>query len=392
MVYLGVATIGGDSSLEGASLPLSMITPRSSRRWATFTLVLAGACSREPSSESASVHRAASAPATNASSVAAIPVAAAVVAQQGDTGRPQRVAPKVPLLTDAEQRVADGIVFAPCTATRFLVAARNKRLLLDLGRVDVELKQDAELLAMVRRVSARTGPLARATRVSVRGTWGDETDSIVGYDVWNGRVVAVLGVSTRTDSLLRRNAPLVGVASIAEGASGPLTSAPASPPFSAVAAAASSSAPACVRDSLAPSMQTRVAVVRDSLVRWVTDSLRPPFPRLEKSTVVRGDATTGCFASWRAVVIVTSRTPSLEWNEERALLVGADGRVQPARLRDLRLRAHESLMSFDADADGIDELAARGLATRMGAQSVLKLDPAARRFTRYASGFAWESR
>jgi hypothetical protein len=135
-----------------------------------------------------------------------------------------------------------------------------------------------------------------------------------------------------------------------------------------------------------------VAVVRDSLVRWVTDSLKPVFPRLLKATAVRGDATTGCFGSWRAVVIVTSRTPSLEWNEERALLVAANGAVTAARLRDLRLRAHESLMAFDADGDGVDELAARGLATRMGAQSVLKLDPAAKRFTRFASGFAWESR
>jgi hypothetical protein len=49
-------------------------------------------------------------------------------------------------------------------------------------------------------------------------------------------------------------------------------------------------------------------------------------------------------------------------------------------------------MAFDADGDGVDELAARGLATRMGAQSVLKLDPAAKRFSRFASGFAWESR
>ena len=34
---------------------------------------------------------------------------------------------------------------------------------------------------------------------------------------------------------------------------------------------------------------------------------------------------------------------------------------------------------------------ARGLATRMGAQSILKLDPASRRFSRFASGFAWET-
>jgi hypothetical protein len=32
------------------------------------------------------------------------------------------------------------------------------------------------------------------------------------------------------------------------------------------------------------------------------------------------------------------------------------------------------------------------MAVRMGAQSVLKFDPATRRFSRYASGFAWEAR
>jgi hypothetical protein len=66
--------------------------------------------------------------------------------------------------------------------------------------------------------------------------------------------------------------------------------------------------------------------------------------------------------------------------------------VSAARLRDLRLRAHERPVVLDADGDGIDELAVRGLATRMGALSVLRLDAATRRFSRLASGFAWEAR
>lgn len=322
-------------------------------------------------------------PDTSRTAVDSAPHSAALVAQQGDTGSTRKPVVRAPLLTDEEQRVADGIVFAPRTAERFVVAARNKRLLLDLGRVDLEVKQHPELLAIVRRVSARVGPLSRTPHVRVHGSWGKETDSIVDYDVWNGRAVAVLGVTPRTDSLLRRSAPLVGVATRVSGADTVAApAAPATPPAGG----------ACVRDSIPPALQGRVAVVRDSLVRWVTDSLKPAYPRLLKATAVRGDATTGCFGSWRAVVIVTSRTPSLEWNEERALLIAANGTVTAARLRDLRLRAHESLMAFDADGDGVDELAARGLATRMGAQSVLKLDPATKRFSRYASGFAWESR
>ena len=120
--------------------------------------------------------------------------------------------------------------------------------------------------------------------------------------------------------------------------------------------------------------------------------MRSIFIRFAKATTVRGEAALGCFGNWRAIVVVNSRTPGFEWNEERTLLVAADGKVQTARLRDLRLRAHESLLAFDADGDGVDELSARGLATRMGAQSIMKLDPATRRFARFASGFAWETR
>jgi hypothetical protein len=298
---------------------------------------------------------------------------------QGDTSA-RRATPKPRALTDAEQRAADGIVFAPTVTERFVVAARNKRLLVDVGRVDLEVKQDAELLALVRRVAARTGPLSQVTHVKVRGTWGEETDSIVGYDVWNGRVVAVLNAAARTDSLLARNLPLVGVATRARvSADGAVTPPPANVPGG------------CMRDSMPPALAARVALVRDSLVRWVADSVKSSYAGGGKLTV-RGDTASGCFGAWRAVVVVSARTPAFDWSEERTLLVTPDGKTAVARLRDLRLRTHESLVAFDADGDGIDELAARGLAQRMGAQSVLKLDQTTRRFSRFASGFAWESR
>ena len=135
------------------------------------------------------------------------PAKAPFVTQQGDTATPHHVTPKLPTLTDAEQRIADGVVFAPRVTQRFLVASRNKRLLVDVGRVDLA-KLDAEQLSTLRKVSARIGPLAGVTHLQVRGTWGEETDSIVGYDLWNGRAVAVLAAAhlrTRCSRRTRRS-------------------------------------------------------------------------------------------------------------------------------------------------------------------------------------------
>ena len=45
---------------------------------------------------------------------------------------------------------------------------------------------------------------------------------------------------------------------------------------------------------------------------------------------------------------------------------------------------------FDADGDGVDDLAARGHGDRSGGLTIMRLDIAARRFVRLVSGFAWE--
>jgi len=371
------------------------ISPSSSRLALSLALIVASACAKDRAA-AVTKHARSAAPRVQAHTIPVVQAANVtsarppLAAQPADTGTPRHVTPKLPTLTDVEQRIADGVVFAPRVTERFLVASRKKRLLVDVGRVDLA-KLDAEQLATLRRVSARTGPLSSVTHLHVRGSWGEETDSIVGYDVWNGRAVAVLAATPRTDSLLKTNASLIGVATRAVNVDS--TEAPAPPVKQAgTATPAPAPAPVCVRDSIAPLMQVRVTAVRDSLLRWVTDSLRSPFIRFAKTTTVRGDVALGCFGNWRAIVVVNSRTPGFEWNEERSLLVAPDGKVQTARLRDLRLRAHESLLAFDADGDGVDELSTRGLATRMGAQSILKLDPATRRFTRFASGFAWETR
>ena len=62
----------------------------------------------------------------------------------------------------------------------------------------------------------------------------------------------------------------------------------------------------------------------------------------------------------------------------------------PMRFTDLRFHAHDPLYVFDADGDGVDDLAARGLGDRSGGLTIMRLDLAARRFVRLVSGFAWE--
>ena len=60
-------------------------------------------------------------------------------------------------------------------------------------------------------------------------------------------------------------------------------------------------------------------------------------------------------------------------------------------VNDLRFKTHEALRAFDADGDGVDDVAALGRAERSGGTVVLRLDPDKRRLTYIASGFAWET-
>ena len=62
----------------------------------------------------------------------------------------------------------------------------------------------------------------------------------------------------------------------------------------------------------------------------------------------------------------------------------------PLRFVDLRFHAHDPLYVFDADGDGIDDLAARGHGDRSGGLTIMRLDMATKRLVRLVSGFAWE--
>ena len=149
---------------------------------------------------------------------------------------------------------------------------------------------DSSSMLIMLLVFLATGTLAFALMafVRVRGSWGVEVDSIKGYDVWNGRIVAVLAPSPRADSLLRKSATLLGVATRMLVPAD--TTTPAPDTLTAVKG--------CARDSVPAELPARVALVRDSLVRWVTDSLKPPYG-LPTKLAVRGDTVSGCFGPWR---------------------------------------------------------------------------------------------
>ena len=130
--------------------------------------------------------------------------------------------------------------------------------------------------------------------------------------------------------------------------------------------------------------------MRDSLVRFLTDSAKPPYERQLATVKIQSWSVPGCFGVGRALIIANKRTPEMDFAVERVALLDSTGKVVPMRFTDLRFHAHDPLYVFDADGDGVDDLAARGLGDRSGGLTIMRLDLAARRFVRLVSGFAWE--
>lgn len=291
------------------------------------------------------------------------PAASAPVdATVADTAPATKLAP----LADT---IAQRLVFVPLGQDWFTAAGRAKRLLVDLGRIDIDLKKDPARLAAFRAAAAARSPVPVGTRLRLRGAWGSEDATVSGYDAWNGRIAATLEVSPRVDSIARVTDPLV--------ASAQRVDAPAD------------SAPTPCDRTPDPALKQRMA----ELARHTEDSLRaspdqPIYARLKASLKSRRSAAAGCFGDARGVVIVTLYAGDYEWVRERVMLVG-DSTARPATVRDLRFRAHEALHALDADGDGVDDLAARAWTPRGGGTVILRLGEKAR-LERLASGFAWE--
>jgi hypothetical protein len=132
-----------------------------------------------------------------------------------------------------------------------------------------------------------------------------------------------------------------------------------------------------------------VKAVRDS-IESVLRMERPEYERLQRRTKAASSQVRGCFGDSRRALVVSLRAGDAEWVRERLVLVAPDGAVTQLHVNDLRFRAHDLLVAFDADGDGVDDLATRATTERAGGTTVLRVDLAKKRAERLAGGFAWE--
>ena len=350
---------------------------------------------------------------------------------------------RLPPLSPAAQHISEGLVFAPRNQTWFIVATRAKRLLVDLGRVDVSIGKDTAARLAFAEAARRFSPLKPGATLRLHGQWGVQDATIGDFDTWNGRIVARMRTSPWLDSLVRHRDLLIGagvfIDSVTLAREDSVKRAAAADSAAKVAAMDSAkkvadslakvaarkagrsrpkpgvpndivttvgprdtvkrdttaphdtAAIAVVCDSIPPALAARVFFVRDSIEHWLTDSAKAPYPRLEKNAKAYTWAVPGCYGIGRVLVLAGRRNPTMEFSAERALMVGDTGAVVRLRLSDLRFHFHEPLAVFDADGDGIDDIATRALGDRSGGLSIMRLDPQTKRLQRLASGFAWET-
>ncbi len=297
------------------------------------------------------------------------------IAGPAKAAAPVRVAsapPKQARLSPLADSIAGFIVLAPEGESSFTVASRNKRMLVDIGRVDIEVRKDSARAAAFREAVMKRSRISIGARFRVRGPWGAEDATVTGIDAWNGRVALRLSGSPMFDSLARQKTPVIAVAFRTDSAAPPV-------------------ADSCDRTSpLAAQLAARVALVRDSIERDLRAGPPPPYERLQKKMAVTSSQVIGCFGPARVALAVSLKAGNVEWVRERIVLVDTTGKAHALRVSDFRFRAHELLQAFDADGDGIDDLATRATTERAGATTLLALDLTHWRLSRLTAGFAWE--
>ena len=88
--------------------------------------------------------------------------------------------------------IAQRLVFYTMTQNWFVGATRGKRLLIDLGRVDMEVRKDSARSRAYREAVAARSPVPIGTRLRLRGQWGEDDAIVSGFDTWNGRIAATV--------------------------------------------------------------------------------------------------------------------------------------------------------------------------------------------------------
>lgn len=279
------------------------------------------------------------------------------------------------------------LVFVPTGESWFVAASRGKRMLLDIGRVDLEVRKDSAVAAAYRAAVAAASPVKVGTSFTMRAPWGVEEVRATAVDTWNGRIVLVLAGSATMDSAAQGRVP---VTASAYRATSRLPAAPAAPATPAPAVPPMRGDSACVRAPLAGPLADRVRVLRDSLERALRAAGPAPYDRLTRRMTAHSSRVTGCFDTGRVLLAVSLRANGAEWTRERVLMVDSAGRATPVAVDDLRFKAHDLLHAVDVDGDGVDDVAAIGRTHRAGGTTLLRYDRERKRLVRLAAGFVWE--
>jgi hypothetical protein len=245
-------------------------------------------------------------------------------------------------------------------------------MLVDLGRVDVEVRKDSARARAFREAVASRSPIALGTKLRLHGPWGADDVEVAGFDTWSGRIVATLRAPERVDSVAKLIEPLPAAAVLADSHSDPRPT-------------------SCSGDSVPFGLVERVVTVRDSLEQQLRLETVMPYERLVPTIAVKTTVAPGCFASGRAIILSSLRAGAYEVVREKIVMISAGGAVRPIRLVGSRWRAHEAIYAFDADGDGADDLAVRGSSDRAGGTVIFKLVDGSR-LEKLTGGFNWESR
>lgn len=278
---------------------------------------------------------------------------------------------RVGKLSPLADSIAATLVFELKTQRDFLAASRARRVLIDIGRVDAPLKTPQRQRAYQEAVKVLS-PVHIGDRFRLHGWWGQDDATVQSFDQWNGRIVGVLAATPHVDSLAKAKAPLVALAVRADSAVPPVVD-------------------SCKRDSVSAALAERLSAVKDSMLTLLQDDTVKMAPRLMKLLHAQKTQTIGCFGKARVLLLVAQWAGDYEYFHQLAALVDTAGKVTPIRVNDLRFKVHDPLGALDEDGDGIDDVALRGRANRIGGTVILRLDPLKKRLDYVTGGFAWES-